>query len=511
MLTTGRKFHTIKLNGILEMDSNETIEIFQRHGFNVVKLCLIGSCIDSFVKFATILKCMPNLKDIIVFETSTLCGERYVPAEQDLPELNKLKTLEMVASEYSIVKCFRKATVTTMKILNSSHHHSYDCKALEDFLKSQTALTALAFRSVHHETSMIFRTESLNATMPFHLTQLSLLNVRLQESPNDYNNLLKFLKPQTKTLNELELGSHFPMFVYEFVFANMTNLKTLSMMMSEIPQAADFYDRLEENRSVNNLIFSDSSLHNDETLGFLRGFLEKLPNVEGLTLLEYCDNKTLLAMAHSLNKLKSLVTLCFNEDIIHGVQLPNLISLSIQQLDYKVDWNEFTKAHSRLTELTVEQVFDAAFLNVDDIRNITTNVQLQTLRLGLDVAADDRFFEILRKNCPNLKTLDLHKSSVSNDANHHPDWNVLRLCEVIACPKYFKLWNEDDYDGRFPFDDENGWDVAGHVIDPFDIHLLNFGWAVEPDPDSYSDYFDDVDDDSYDVDDDSDYGRRCAD
>lgn len=469
MLTTSRKFGKIKLNKMRNIESKKNIDVFRRHGANVVRLCLMGSCILSYIKFAELLKCLPNLKEVIMVETS--CEEGDVPP--DLPELNKLKTLEMVASSYNIIKIFQKAKVTTLKLLNSSCRHSFYCQALEDFLKSQEMLTALAIRTVHHDDSMMFRTD---ATMPFQLTQLSLLNIQLRESANDYNNLLKFLQPQAKTLNELEIGRKFPSFVFEFIFAKMTNLKTLSLMMSQIPQYKQFYERLEENRSINKLILLDSSSYNNDTLRFLRDFLDRLPNIESLTLLEYCDRTTLLVMAQSLKKLKTLVTFSFNEDVIQGVQFPNLNSLSIQFLDDRVDWNEFTKINSRLTELTIEQMFDAAFLNVDDIEHITTNIQLQTLRIGENLAADNRFLEIIRKNCPNLNTLDLHKNSVSDELK---DFSLLRLCEseVIKCPKHFQLWTEDDYDLKYPFDDDNGWDTDGDVLDFSDDFFCLLLWS----------------------------------
>ncbi|KAG4071367.1 hypothetical protein HA402_004071 [Bradysia odoriphaga] len=124
--------------------------------------------------------------------------------------------------------------------------------------------------------------------MPFNLTHLSLLNMRLQESPNDYNNLLKFMKPHAKTLKVLELGRYFPSFVFEFVFANMTKLQTISMMMTEIPNDKDFHERLDENRNIKNLIFSNSGGFNDETdafertecVGFWNDCDEQLPHDE---------------------------------------------------------------------------------------------------------------------------------------------------------------------------------------------------------------------------------------
>lgn len=125
MLTTNRKFKIIKLNKLLFIGQNKTIEIFQRHGVNVVKLYLIESCVDSCTKFAELLKCMPDLRHEI-FESSCM-----------LRGVKKLKTLEMVASEYTIIKCFQRGKLATLKILNSPHRYSLVCGPLEDFLKSQ--------------------------------------------------------------------------------------------------------------------------------------------------------------------------------------------------------------------------------------------------------------------------------------------------------------------------------------------------------------------------------------
>lgn len=472
---------------ILDIGESRTIEIFRRHGFNVVKLSLIRSRIDSYIEFAEILECMPNLKHIIIFETSTLRGVNDVPPEQGLPELKKLQTVEIVKNDYSIIKCFRRAKLKTIKILNAS---SLDCKPLEDFLQSQQMLKTLALRAVHHDTSMLFRTENLNTPMPFQLTQLSLLNIKLQKSPNDYNNLLKFLKPQAKTLKEMELGRNFPNFVYEFIFANMRNLKTLSLMMSEIPQNQEFYERLEENRSINNLILLDSTRFNEENSRFVCGFFEYLPNVTSLTLLEYCDYITLGVLAKCLIKLRTLATASFNEDGFHGVQFPNLTSLHVQKLDDIVDWNEFTKCCPRLTELTVEQILSPSFLTNDDIETITTNVSLQTLRLGENFEASERFFRIVRENCPDLKIFDLQTSSSSSELTHQTEnWHGLRFCD-IKFPEYFQLWNEDDYNdpffGYFPLDVENDWDVGGDLIEPFDMQLLgeDFNLDIETETDS---------------------------
>ncbi|XP_037051352.1 uncharacterized protein LOC119085161 [Bradysia coprophila] len=509
MLSTNRKFDTIKLDMIMFMDKNKTLEIFQKHGPSVVNLHLMGSCIDSFIELAKVLKCMPNLKHVIVLETSTTCGVDDVPLLSDLPDLPKLKTLEMLGSEYSIVKCFHKSKLTTMKIFNSYHDYSLNCKPLEEFLKSQEMLTTLAFRSLHQHTSTIFRTKTLNQSMPFNLTHLSLLNLRLQESPNGYNNMLAFMKPHAKTLKVLELGRYFPSFVFEFVFANMTRLETITLMMTEIPKDDSFHERLEEHRNIKNLIFSNSAGYNDETSHFLGDFLKKLPNVNSLTIRDYCGNRELRVMAAGIPKLESLDVYSFNQRLFDGVRFPELKSLRIHQMDEDIDWEDFTQANSRLIELTINQIFDEEFLNHDNMEIIATNLNLQCLRLGESVSADKRFFEIVREKCPDLQILDLHESNVPDEVMDQ--LKCVRLCDSNAFERmeYSRFWN--DYDGRLPYDesddDDNGWMAGAGMLGPFDPYLMGIDFGYDDvNADNYEDFnapgwHVDDDEDLYDLDD----------
>lgn len=469
LLTTNRKFQEIELKGRLDIEPNKNIEIFRRHGFDVVALSLNDVCIDSFTKLTEILKCVSNLKQLTTLKTLTSMVISDVPAEEDLPELTKLKTLQMARTQYSILKCLKKAKLTTIKVLNSTLYYSYNCTDLEDFLKSQDMLTTLAVRSIYHNSSMLFRTQNLNASNPFQLTKLSLLYTQLR-SPNDYDNLLKFLEPQAKTIQELELGHRFPRSVYEFVFVKMTNLKTLNLMTGEIPQEKELLERMVVNRSIKNLIFKDSPRYDNESLQFFRYFLKRFPRVTSLTLLEDCCKDVIVIIAHSFKNLKMLqMSYCNDFDDVH---FSNLNALQIQyHSDELFDWDKFTKANPQLTELTIHSIDVEKCLNLTDIENITTNNNLQTLRLGDGFAADKRFFEIIRKNCPDLKTLELHQScGLVNELTDQPDLvGVLRFCEkdFIVCRNYSTFWSE------FPYDDEVVWDEGADVLDPFDVHMMD--------------------------------------
>lgn len=90
---------------------------------------------------------------------------------------------------------------------------------LDYFLQSQERLKSVAFRSLYNM--------SLNGPVIFQLTQLSLIDFKLSDSPKGFERLVQFLAQQTKTLKRLCMGSDLPNFVYEFIFSKMTEIGTL--------------------------------------------------------------------------------------------------------------------------------------------------------------------------------------------------------------------------------------------------------------------------------------------
>lgn len=182
--------------------------------------------------------------------------------------------------------------------------------------------------------------------------------------------------------------------------------------MSSVPQWEDFYQRLEENRSINNLIFLDSSPLSIYFghLQYLREFLRRMPNVKSLTLAKYSDKGTFLVIAQSLNKLETVATYTFNGYTFNDIKLPFLKALHIQHLTGDVNWNAFTKANAKLTELTIVLSLNSTLLNNNHMYTITKNIRPQSLSLGHDFAVDKCFLEIIKENCPDLKRFYLHCS-----------------------------------------------------------------------------------------------------
>lgn len=500
------------MEGLNEIGKNRIVDIFKKHGPSISQLFFFESVLDRFDLFVEMLKCMPNLEHLIFYETTTPFTD--VLSDDELPELTKLKTLELVESHCRIVKCVKRSKLKRFKLFGHAYDaHSSKEDAVLDLLKTQPQITTLAFRNIHYVTSVLFQNDFTDDSVKFQLTQLSLLDFELRDPPNDCKSLIKFLKPQAKSIEYLELGREFPDTLYGFVFAKFKNLKTLRLMINELPKDMEFYERLEELQSVTQLIFMDSPPPNHLNNGCppsLKEFIRHVPNVNDLTLLESCDRGTLQFIASNLHNLKRLSVDDFNESLFGGLQFPNLSALCVQRLDSDVDWDQFTKINPDITELCVH-IF-AGFSDFSDqhinefVKNATKNLRLQTLRIGSRFRANETFYQIIRENGTELKVIDLNEKCAL-ESGKMDGIPALRFHEDYLLTSHdLQLWNQDDYGGRLPDIDNGGnWDDGGNFFDPFGMDLMDIDDYDEYDQ---QDDYDDSDDFGDEFDDNSDYDER---
>ncbi|XP_037041648.1 uncharacterized protein LOC119078259 [Bradysia coprophila] len=345
ILTTNRRFGTIRIiRGHLTEDT-QIREIFHRHGFNVVQLRCYGGRTDSLVAFPELLNLTPNLTNVVIETRSSIASsDDDVRLDHVLPAVKKLKNLEIFCWDQRIIKCFRKAKLNTLIIreeIRSEHYGS-----MIEFLSSQEMLTSLTAVS----TWILDEVGRLNVPIPFRLTELRITH-NYDEISSDYLSI--FVRSQAQNLREIEMGWHIPSSVYECVFASMTKLNKLSVMVDDLPQDNDFYERLQENASIRTIKLLDSELNESQ---FVDKFLKKLPNIRNVLLPNtgYVDQSVLKVVAHNLSKLESLTIGSIYEHLIGGVRLPNLKTLHIRNLYDKINWNGFIKLHSQLVELTIE-------------------------------------------------------------------------------------------------------------------------------------------------------------
>lgn len=299
ILATDRKVGIIRLQCGYFRECREIYETVRKHGMDIVKLTLDGFLLRLH-EISDLLHLTPNLRHAVIKVTllPDLCD---LPLDHVVPDLKKLKKLELSSRGLRIVKCFRKAKLTTMIIWERTLSEHYD--ALVEFLSSQDKLTSLLVINFFRPRSILVEMGKLGAPIPFRLSKLGIAFDTL----HDHNNLLKFFKWHTETLKQVELRNFRVVAnstLNEFAFA-MTNLETINVSVRLMPRDEHVYARWKKNHSVRKIKLFDPC---DDDVLHLRYFFEKFPNVHSLTLMGKSpgNNNKILLMAQSLSKLESL-------------------------------------------------------------------------------------------------------------------------------------------------------------------------------------------------------------
>lgn len=278
ILTTNRKFATIEIEWNSSSEEFHIHEIIDRQGINVAKLTLCGGCIDSLVEFANLFNLTPNLNQMVIMSVAISHEISDVALNQVMPDLKKLKNLELRLTDWRIVKCFGKAKLTTIVIEENGFYDDY--APLVNFLLSQNMLKSLTVSCYQSLLSILDEIGKLSVSVPFQLKQLAIADLESPKSSNDHENVLRFIESQGQNLRQMEIGSGFPSTIYGSVFT-MTELCILSVSINEIPRDKIFYEGLKDNNNVRTIVLH-GYLNCDG--GFLRNFFEKFPRARNIVL-----------------------------------------------------------------------------------------------------------------------------------------------------------------------------------------------------------------------------------
>lgn len=481
LLVSNRKFYKVKIDEALDWKKNNMLDVFKHIGAHIQELSLFFCVFDDTEIFIEFLKAIPNLKRLILAETASMDPSQDL-VQENLPLLSKLEALEMMRAGYPILATLQKAQLTTFKVLDSMDGVDESPTPLLNFLGIQKKLKTLALRSICK--SKLFQTPIMEEIAQFKLKTLSLQGIKLNTTPNEYNNLMKFMKLHSNTIEELDLGRTFPDFFYEFVFAKFKNLKKLRLMVSELPTETDFFDRLEENKSVTSLSMVESSSENWSSVS--KELFKHVPNVEKLSFTNYCENETLEFIANNLKQLKNLTLNSFNGN--ENIQFPALTSLKILESQSVINWNTLTTANSGITELILDNYY---LYKEEHFESITCNLkQLRSLKIGSEVHLEQNFFDLIHKNCSQMKSLRIFRQSVEKEEDYYgnveiddpnynfPDFTILQDRNIAASTDdptpEGDFWSQEDYSGHLQSDDFN-WppeEFDPDLMDPFDLELM---------------------------------------
>lgn len=243
-------------------------------------------------------------------------------------------------------------------------------------MATQEGLEELIYVLYDSESYELFDTPIPVKFTPFRLAKLSLQISDENATQNYWDNLTAFVKLHKGTLEELELVRRFPNIFFKFIFTEFKQLKSLSLSSGSIPQDPSFYEQLPVNTNV---IILKLFWEVDE--GLLKKLLSRFPNIEKLTVFR-----------------------CFRSA---------LESLHIEALGGSINWGAFTKNNPGIKELSIGRGISTKF----GLNTITKNLkQLRKLTVkDSNLSCDEKFFDTIRKNCHEMKSLELNTKSLKVD------------------------------------------------------------------------------------------------
>lgn len=281
---------------------------------------------------------------------------------------------------------------------------------LMNFLAGQKELQELALRGV----DLCFGKMSIEEVneIPFKLKRLSLRDLRnvFQEEQK----LLAFLNNAANTLEELELKGEFPNSVYELIFRKFVKLKVLKVFVHSWPRKSAFHINLCPNQSVQKLILA--GFYSKQSVEAIIG---NLPSVDTLFMSYKASQNSLLFVSNNLLELEHLHFELIDKKVLNenstlaclrsvrSISIADMVAMDLE------DWRKFVEALPNVESFSVTNV-SRSLLSVEAIDFFTKKWKnLSCLKLGEGFIASESFFNILLRNCEQIKTVELTKSAFS--------------------------------------------------------------------------------------------------
>lgn len=232
---------------------------------------------------------------------------------------------------------------------------------------------------------MLFSSENRIDLVKFKTIQLPCLK-RLAFGENFFdteNNLLLFMSKLVNTLEELDLGQNYPESFYEQILKKFYKLRTLSVVMKNLPTSDSFYQNLGPNLSVRNLV-----IKSDGDPKTALKFVKMFPNIESLEV-----HSKLIPM-------------------FDGANIPSLKSITICTVIGDIyedrNWRAMCRCLPNIETFRGKSFLGRTTLN-DETFSIFTEgwTRLRHVRLSKGFIATDIKFNHLLNNCQVLERVEL--------------------------------------------------------------------------------------------------------
>lgn len=371
------------------------LEILEKLAINIRQLTL-EQCMISATKWCQLLTMMPNLEKLVTKNVST---SGFLPeghlniAVVAREKLTKLKTIELRNN----FKCYLWPYIQNCQLkrlaIYCGDYNEEPQGSLLNFWATQKDLQEMVLESGSNTYGVLnlFGASFSDERILFRLKKLSLAgrNFGWQNS----SHLMPFVKLHKETLEELNSNRIVSGDFTDMIFRDFRQLKTLGLTKRSILQRPNFYERLAVNTSIITLkLNNDCSQICDDTndiyKGFLKGFVDHLPNIQNLSLIGKWEKFEVEIFAENLRNLKAIEVTHFDEATVNGVKFHSLQTLRIKSLIDPVNWDAFTKDNPEIKDLSINLISlaDAAGFYHRDLPAITENLALRKLTIeGLNI------------------------------------------------------------------------------------------------------------------------------
>lgn len=360
---------------------------------------------------------MPRLEKLIVSESLVQID--------DIREssLKKLNSLVFISSDWKFLDFLTESEtqVRELKITTRSYNKT-DHEKFENFLELQESLEELAIRVSQGDIyKSIAKVES-----KFKLKKLAVDFKYWGDDPSVDENFINFLKTHQESLKDLETEKDLSEKVIDFIMKDL-KLTRLIIDASRLPNTPLFYNAIRPNKHLKKLVIVGEL----NSFDVARGLLYIYPSIEKLVINNWKEeiiNDVIVFMANNLKNLRHLEIPSLTADTPE-LAIPSLKTFHVNYVDDVAQYQTFLMNNPSVETLIVKwspnkenPIFTYEILNA-----ITLRLQkLQHVKFGEYFKPTQRILEMMKRNCPNLRLLEIFNSSTEN-LEINPNLNLGRI------------------------------------------------------------------------------------
>lgn len=359
IFNTRRKFQSIYVYGLYKPEIIETLSLVAaHHGSQVRKLFIEAISNEIFKHLSVCFKYMPLLEE---FEISVAAHTSNNSELVRPSTLKHLKALNIDDCNFTTLKYLMPVNVAKLEMCNIRFYEETSIGELDtqltNFIMSAKKLENLCLGP---DSFKLFFRNPILEVIPF---QLKIFNFDGSHRENDEmnHNLIRFLKSQAESLEELSFGSISTDLIVT-MFNTLKKLKSISLIPYYLPTDEHFYKQLRPSKSITKFTAfstkSASARFPNETSA--KGILGNLPNLEELIDmridLETLDILSFIALKNPKLKRLAIHNLTPAED----VKFLFLNFLDIKDYEDLSDILAFVRRHPSIKTLNLGYIYDNA-------------------------------------------------------------------------------------------------------------------------------------------------------